>query len=86
MTACISMLLKSRASLTCFRACFLRGRAKDLTAPWYQTHVLQYDTQLRLMVNMHKKPITVVQNGISMSRTEYIRATDKISKTIVTGH
>jgi len=27
MTAHISMLLKSRTSLTCFRACFLPGRA-----------------------------------------------------------
>jgi hypothetical protein len=35
MTACISMLLKSRASLTCFWACFLPGRAKDLSAPRY---------------------------------------------------
>jgi len=33
MTARVSMLLKSRVSLTCFRACFLPGRAKDLTAP-----------------------------------------------------
>jgi len=29
------MLLKSRAFLTCFRACFLPGRAKDLSAPRY---------------------------------------------------
>ena len=35
MTACVSMLLKSRASLTCFRACFLPDRAKDLSAPRY---------------------------------------------------
>ena len=35
MTARVSMLLKSRASLTCFRACFLPGRAKDLSAPLY---------------------------------------------------
>jgi len=34
MTARVSMLLKSRASLTCFRACFFPGRAKDLSAPW----------------------------------------------------
>ena len=27
------MLLKSRASLTCFPACFLPGRAKDLSTP-----------------------------------------------------
>ena len=27
------MLLNSRASLTCFRACFLPGRAKDLSRP-----------------------------------------------------
>ena len=33
MTARVSMLLKPRASLTCFRACFLPGRAKDLSAP-----------------------------------------------------
>jgi hypothetical protein len=31
MTAHFSMLLKSRASLTCFRACFLPGQAKDLS-------------------------------------------------------
>jgi len=31
--SCVSMLLKSRASLTCFRACYLPGRAKDLSAP-----------------------------------------------------
>jgi len=33
MTVRVSMLLKSRASLTCFRACFFPGRAKDLSAP-----------------------------------------------------
>jgi len=32
MTARVSILLKSRASLTWFRACFLPGRAKDLLA------------------------------------------------------
>jgi len=32
----VSMSLKSRASLTCFRACFLPGRAKDLSAHRYQ--------------------------------------------------
>ena len=35
MTARVSMLLKSRGSLTCFRASFLPGRAKDLSAPRY---------------------------------------------------
>jgi len=34
-TGRVSMLLKSRASATCFRACFLPGRAKDLSAPRY---------------------------------------------------
>ena len=38
MTTRVSMLLKSRASLTCFRACFLPGRAKDLSAPRYTKH------------------------------------------------
>ena len=32
----VSMLLKSSASLTCFRACFLPGRTKDLSAPLYR--------------------------------------------------
>jgi len=32
MTARVSMLLKSRVSLTYFRACFLPGRAQDLSA------------------------------------------------------
>ena len=32
MTPRVSMLLKSRASPTCFRACFLPGRPKDLSA------------------------------------------------------
>ena len=41
MTARVSMLLKSRASLTCFRVCFLPGRAKDLSAQ----RVLQYMQQ-----------------------------------------
>jgi hypothetical protein len=35
MTARVSMLLKSRASLTCFRDCLLPGRAKDLSAVRY---------------------------------------------------
>jgi hypothetical protein len=35
MTARVSMLLKSRASLTNFRGCFLPGRAKDLSASRY---------------------------------------------------
>jgi len=35
MTARISILLKLRWSLTCFRASFLPGRAKDLPAPRY---------------------------------------------------
>ena len=33
MTARVLMLLKSRASLTCFRACFLPGRAKTYQHP-----------------------------------------------------
>jgi len=33
MTARVSMLLKSRTSLTCFRTCFFPGRAKELSAP-----------------------------------------------------
>ena len=38
MTARVSMLLTSRASLTCFRASFLPFRAKDLPAPRYNVN------------------------------------------------
>ena len=41
-TARVSMLLKSGPSLTCFRACFLPGRAKDLSAPRYGRNTLVY--------------------------------------------
>jgi len=47
MTDRVSMLLKSRASLTCFRTCFLPGRAKDLSAPRIWT-AMQYSILLFL--------------------------------------
>ena len=40
MTARASILLKSRASLTCFRACFVAGRTKNLSAPRYKNLTL----------------------------------------------
>jgi hypothetical protein len=46
MTARVSMLLKSQASLTRFRNCFLPGRAKDLSAPlYYITHFNNIETR-----------------------------------------
>ena len=36
MTTRVSIYLKWRASLICFRACFLPGRAKYLSAPQYK--------------------------------------------------
>ena len=49
MTARVSMLLKSRASLTCFRACFLPGRAKDLSAPRYVNLYKYLEAQFEYM-------------------------------------
>jgi len=46
MTARVSMSLKSRASLARFRACFLPGRAKDLSAPRYRATFLSNSTFL----------------------------------------
>jgi len=40
MTSCVSVLLKSRASLTCFGVCLLPGRTKDLSAPGYLLTVI----------------------------------------------
>ena len=42
MTARFSTLLKSRASLTCFRVCFRPGRAKDLSAPDIYIYIYIY--------------------------------------------
>jgi hypothetical protein len=41
MTPRVSMSLKSRASLACFRASFLPDRTKDLSAPRLATAVLE---------------------------------------------
>jgi len=53
MTARVSMLLKSRASLTCFRACFLPGRAKDLLAPgiWVQSSFFKISCKEIVYIN-----------------------------------
>jgi len=40
MTARVWMLMKTRASLKSFRACFLPGRATDLSAPRYLVNIL----------------------------------------------
>jgi len=50
MTARVSMLLKSRASLTCFRACFLPGRAKDLSAPRWLVVVVVVEAAEQVVV------------------------------------
>ena len=42
LAARVSILLNSRASLTCFRASFLPGRAKDLSAPRYVPSTLTH--------------------------------------------
>ena len=49
MTARVWMLLKSGASLTCFRACFLRGRAKYLSALCEYRTLLQSVTRISLL-------------------------------------
>ena len=49
MTARVSIWSKKRASLTCFRVCFLPGRAKDLSAPRGITHFLHF----RIMIYCH---------------------------------
>jgi len=65
MTACVSMLLTSHASLKCFRARFLPGRAKDLSAPLVQstrlytsnfTHLWNFSTTYAVAVCTVKTP------------------------------
>jgi len=53
MTACVWILLKSRASLTCFRACFLPGRAKDLSAPAFIVRFLIFEKYPNIKFHAH---------------------------------
>ena len=68
MTARISMLLKSRASLTCFRACFLPGRAyqhpctsNNLESCWqklfklFTTSWWRYQSKINIYTNFRLK-------------------------------
>jgi len=74
MTARVSIYLKSRASLTSIRACFLPGRAKDLSAPrydicidvqsnwspaWYTT---QKRNRKRLSLRSYRKLLTFLKS------------------------
>ena len=51
LTARVSML-KLRTSLTCFRACFRPGRAKDLSAPRYNFLLRMTDTMTSQLINI----------------------------------
>jgi len=55
MTARVSMLLKSRASLICFRICFIPGRAKDLSAPRY--HCVKRSEEGHRIMQNHKENV-----------------------------
>jgi hypothetical protein len=56
MTTRFSMLLKSNASLTCFRACCLPGRAKDLSVPRYKPKKSPFVKEQRSCINQPAKP------------------------------
>ena len=62
MTARISMLLKSRAALTCFRTCFLPRRAKDLPAH-RQSLLLFSITPMTITPAFSLKPKVPVDNS-----------------------
>ena len=64
MTARVSMLLKSRASLTCFRASFPPGRAKDLSAPRYiiETYIyVKIDGLINTVKFVHKRSADLIE-------------------------
>ena len=70
-TARVSILLKSRASLTCFRACFLPGRVKDLSAHRYNV----FATNVHTLSWIQKKTRIIVQKK---GRAIWIQNTRKI--------
>jgi len=60
MTTRVSMLLKSRASLTCFRVCFVPGQAKDLSAPWI--YIYMFNSLIRCSKNAAYKRTDWLRN------------------------
>ena len=79
MIARVSVLLKSRASLTCFRTCFLPGGAKDLSA---QRKFLQITMEFsrtspnfvkceRLIFPAPKEAVVLIMIGSYYSTQEY---------------
>ena len=70
MTARVSTLLKSHASLTCFQACFFPCRAKDLPAPQYITYSTRgdgedYTTPTKNLLLFISLPITLTAHSKS---------------------
>jgi len=55
MTARASILLKSRTSLICFRACFRPGQTKDLSAPGTAELPSSYSIILRKFLDLNTK-------------------------------
>jgi len=67
MTARVSMALKSRASLTCFRAYFLPGRDKDLSVPRYSSN------------GSHSSLFCILLIDGQPNDTEYIASNDRMN-------
>ena len=68
MTARVSMLLKSRASLTYHRACFLPGRAKDLSAPPYYDNILRGSEETSKFNEDGNRTVCLLKNRAHMER------------------
>ena len=66
MTFRVSILLKTRASLTCFRACFLPGRAKDLSAPRYNIEKNGLKREGMILLNPYCKPYVTARGSKSV--------------------
>jgi len=65
MTARVSMLLKSRAFLTCFRTCFLPGRAKDFSAPRYIACLVSFLEHDAVLLVPNPKKAALFQHFVS---------------------
>ena len=77
MTARVSVLLKSRAPLTCFRACFLPGRAKDLSArqvyvwrTWCSRRFRKWSFRCSVGTQINKKGTAMNQTAVVVWRLQ----------------
>ena len=73
------MLLKSRVSLTCFRACFLPGLAKDLSVPRYNVTLLHVCVTIVVAEMQQRYSVHIVELYVTINHIKILRVAQQCS-------